>query len=94
MPNTHKVNIYRIIQEALQNVNKYSQAQVVYVVIKQDNGMITITVTDDGVGFNTAVAAEGIGLKNLKKRSEALNGKLEIESAVGNGAVVRVQFPV
>lgn len=94
MPNTHKVNVYRIIQEALQNVNKYSQAQVANVAIKLDNGSITITVTDDGSGFNTNVAAQGIGLKNLKKRSEALNGKLDIESAPGKGTIIHVQFPV
>ena len=92
MPNTHKVNVYRIIQEALQNVNKYSQAANVMVRVKKTNNTILIAIADDGVGFNTQVAAEGIGLKNLKKRSEALNGNLEIESAIGAGTSVRVHF--
>jgi len=92
MPNTHKVNVYRIIQEALQNVNKYSQAANVVVRVKKNNDTILIAVADDGVGFDTQVAAEGIGLKNLKKRSEALNGNLEIESALGAGTSIRVHF--
>ncbi|MXN90978.1 ATP-binding protein [Flavobacterium sp. Sd200] len=94
LPNTHKVNVYRIIQEVLQNVNKYSQAKNVVVIIKQDDGFIAMSISDDGVGFNTAIAAEGIGLKNLKKRSEALGGKLDIESAPGAGATISVRFPV
>ena len=92
MPNTHKVNVYRIIQEALQNVNKYSQAANVMVKVKKNINTILIAVADDGVGFDTQVAAEGIGLKNLKKRSEALNGNLEIESAIGAGTSIRVHF--
>ena len=92
MPNTHKVNVYRIIQEALQNVNKYSQATHVVVRVKKTNDTILIAIADDGVGFDIQVAAEGIGLKNLKKRSEALNGNLEIESAIGEGTSIRVQF--
>lgn len=94
LPNTYKVNIYRIIQEALQNVNKYSKADFADVIINQDGGFITISITDNGVGFNTAIAAEGIGLKNLKKRAEALNGRLDIDSSPGNGAQIHVQFPL
>lgn len=93
MPNTYKVNIYRIIQEALQNVNKYAGAKHANVVIKKDNGTITITVADDGDGFDTASTAGGIGLRNLKKRTEALNGKIEIESVIGNGTDIKVEFP-
>ena len=92
MPNTHKVNIYRIIQEALQNVNKYSEARHANVSIKKEEDNMVITVTDDGVGFDTNATAEGIGLKNLKKRSEALDGKIEIESRIGFGSTIKVEF--
>jgi len=92
MPNTHKVNVYRIIQEALQNVNKYSRAGYVTVRIKKNNDTILLAIADDGIGFDTRIAAEGIGLKNLRKRSELLNGNLEIESAIGKGTSIRVHF--
>jgi signal transduction histidine kinase/tetratricopeptide (TPR) repeat protein len=94
MPNTYKVNIYRIIQEALQNVNKYALAKQADVIIQQDNGIITLNISDDGVGFDTAAAVEGIGFKNIKKRSEALNGSMSIYSEVGSGSSLRVQFPL
>ena len=92
MPNTDKVNVYRIIQEALQNINKYSKALHAHVAIKLENKNITITITDDGIGFNTHLATEGIGLKNLKKRSEMLNGTLNIDSAPGEGTSIKVEF--
>ena len=94
MPNTVKVNIYRIIQEALQNINKYSQAHFARVAVKREDDAIKISVTDDGVGFDTAVAAAGIGHKNLKKRTESLNGTLQIDSEPGKGSAITVHFPL
>ncbi|MES2487548.1 MAG: tetratricopeptide repeat protein, partial [Bacteroidota bacterium] len=53
LPGTLKINVYRIIQEALQNINKYSQANQASVEVTYENNNLTIIVTDDGVGFNT-----------------------------------------
>lgn len=92
MPNVYKVNIYRIVQEALQNVNKYSHAKLARVQVKKINETINLIITDNGVGFDTQSAAGGIGLKNLKKRSESLNGNLIIESQQGQGTTIRVAF--
>jgi signal transduction histidine kinase len=94
IPNTSKINIYRIIQEALQNINKYAEAQHAIVNIMQEKQTIKVMVTDDGAGFDTAKAAEGIGLKNLKKRTEALNGTITIESEPGHGTAIMVHFSV
>jgi len=92
MPNTYKVNIYRIVQEALQNVNKYSKAKQARVQVKKAGDAVNVVITDNGVGFDTQSAAGGIGLKNLKKRSESLNGSLIIESQPGQGTTIRVAF--
>lgn len=92
MPNVYKVNIYRIVQEALQNVNKYSQAKQARVQVKKANEAVNVIITDNGIGFDTQSAAGGIGLKNLKKRSESLNGSLVIESQPGQGTTIRVAF--
>ncbi|WP_116786981.1 ATP-binding protein [Flavobacterium psychrotrophum] len=92
IPNTYKVNIYRIVQEALQNVNKYSKASHAHVNVYVEGRQLVVTVRDNGVGFDIKKAAGGIGLKNLRKRSEALNGLLEIDSEEGKGALVKVQF--
>jgi signal transduction histidine kinase len=95
MSNTLKVNIYRIVQESLQNINKYSQATHALVSIsKIDDNQLLITITDDGIGFDVKKAAGGIGLKNLKKRAEALNGLFEIQSEKGTGSCVKVQLSI
>ncbi|TRW25377.1 tetratricopeptide repeat protein [Flavobacterium zepuense] len=94
IPNTTKINIYRIIQESLQNINKYANARHATVGIIKDDKIVKITITDDGDGFDTAKTAGGIGLKNFKKRAEALSGELAIESAPGHGTTVMVQFPL
>lgn len=94
MSNVRKVNVYRIIQEALQNINKYSDAKNARVKITLRDNTIVIIITDDGVGFVPEKAKGGIGLKNLKKRADVLNGTLQINSEPGHGAVVEVLFPL
>ncbi len=92
MGNVAKVNVYRIIQEALQNVNKYSQAKHAHVSIKKEGGSVLVKVNDDGVGFDPDKAKGGIGIKNLKKRASLLNGELSIDSAPGKGSTIEVVF--
>jgi signal transduction histidine kinase/tetratricopeptide (TPR) repeat protein len=94
MSNICKVNLYRIIQEALQNINKYSHAKHVTVSIHKEENSITLKITDDGIGFDTTKTTTGIGLKNLKKRTETLNGTISINSQPGEGAFINVVFPV
>jgi signal transduction histidine kinase len=92
MSNIYKVNLYRIIQEGLQNINKYSQAKHATVHLSKENQNIIATIHDDGIGFDTAKAATGIGHKNLKKRTEALNGSIKVQSAINRGTTITVTF--
>ena len=94
MPNTVKVNIYRIIQEALQNINKYAEADQAYVDVHKDGRQIVINIHYNGVGFDTTKASGGIGIKNLKQRSASLNALLKIESSPENGTNINVQFSI
>ncbi len=94
MNNTYKVNIYRIVQEALQNINKYSEAKNAGVAIIQQDNNLNIAVTDDGVGFDPEKAKGGIGLRNLRKRADALKGVLSINSQKGKGSSIEVVFPL
>lgn len=94
MSNICKVNIYRIIQEALQNINKYSHAKEANVEVSLQKEKMLITITDNGVGFDTEIAKEGIGLKNLKKRTDSLKGELNISSEPGKGTVIEVLLPL
>lgn len=93
MPNIKKVNIYRIIQEGLQNVNKYSGAKEATVTIIEEGNNLRLIIKDNGIGFDPERAKGGIGIKNLKKRAAALNGSINIISAPGKGTEIVVIFP-
>lgn len=88
----NKMHIYRIIQEALQNCNKYSKAKRCLIIILKTDNKITIRIWDNGVGFNTEKARKGIGLRNMKERTNALNGELKITSEIGKGTTIEVVF--
>ncbi len=75
-----KMNLYRIIQEASHNSNKYAQATKVKISLVLDKNNICLSVTDNGKGFDTNANSEGIGLKNIKLRVESLKGKVVIKS--------------
>jgi signal transduction histidine kinase len=87
----NKIHIYRIIQEALHNVNKYSKAEKCFVFILKTGDKITFRVLDNGIGFNPDKIKPGIGLKNMKQRTKSLNGKFKISSD-DEGTTVEIIF--
>jgi signal transduction histidine kinase len=88
------MNIYRIIQESVNNALKYAEAASISVRIDKDDSQYSVAITDDGLGFNVNDEKDGNGLQNIKKRAKDLNGSVKIHSEVGKGTSVRVQFPV
>jgi signal transduction histidine kinase len=88
----NKIHIYRIIQEAIQNSNKYAKAERCYIILLKTANKITIRIWDNGIGFNIEKMKQGIGLKNIKERTKALNGELKITSSTGNGTTIEVTF--
>lgn len=88
----NKIQIYRIIQEAIQNVNKSSKAERCYIMLLKTADKITIRIWDNGIGFNPEKIKQGIGLKNIKERTKALNGELKITSSTGNGTTINIVF--
>jgi signal transduction histidine kinase len=88
----NKIHIYRIIQEALQNSNKYSKAERCYIVLLKTADKITIRIWDNGIGFNPEKVKYGIGLKNIKDRAKIVQGELKITSSQGNGTTVQIVF--
>jgi PAS domain S-box-containing protein len=87
------LNIYRIIQEQLNNIAKHAAAQKVDISIHADNGLIAIVVTDDGKGFDINKGRKGIGISNMMNRIESFNGKMAIESSPGNGCKISFRIP-
>ncbi len=92
--NNIKINLYRIIQECLQNVNKYANASKLHIEIKQNSFGIMVSVTDDGQGFDYTVKKRGIGIQNMISRAQELDGNLEIKSKKGKGTSVIAVFPI
>lgn len=89
-----KLNIYRIIQEQVNNIMKYAGASVVKIAITKQNGHITILTTDNGAGFTPSKKRKGIGLINMLNRVESFNGTMEIISAPGKGCSIEIKIPV
>lgn len=75
-----KINIYRILQELLQNVNKYAEAKNCFIGISKMNNNLIVEVKDDGIGFDLKNVSSGIGINNIKERVKTINADLQIES--------------
>lgn len=89
-----KMHLYRIFQESLQNIFKYSKAKCVYLNIKKiNNESFSIKIEDDGLGFDSAKVTKGIGLKNMKTRVKEFKGSFKLESQIGKGTVIEIVIP-
>jgi NarL family two-component system sensor histidine kinase LiaS len=89
-----KQAIYRIMQESLANIARHSSAENVEVELLYRANSVEFCVQDDGNGFDPLVQHDGMGLDSMRERAEALGGKFNIESEVGQGTKVRVTFPI
>ncbi|MDB5210969.1 MAG: hypothetical protein JWQ30_1796 [Sediminibacterium sp.] len=89
-----KLNIYRTIQEQLNNIAKHAQAKNITISIQADKGSINILVEDDGQGFDTNGKRKGIGISNILNRVESFNGQVTIESSPGNGCKISFDIPL
>lgn len=84
--------LYRIIQELVQNIVKHARAGYAVIQLMLHDGRLSITVEDDGQGFDTAAATRGAGLQNLKGRVETLQGYISIASRLGSGTTAHIEF--
>jgi len=89
-----KLNIYRIIQEQINNILKHAEATHVSIRLISGNGYLTASVTDDGKGFNLKAKRKGIGITNMINRVESFNGELTITSNPGHGCTLLLKMPV
>ncbi len=88
------INLYRIIQEALQNITKHAKATEVKINFSLNNNKLILTIQDNGVGFNVKKAKNGIGLKNIRSRVQKLNGKLTISSIISKGTTKIISIAI
>lgn len=82
------MNIYRVIQEAVNNAVKYSEAENINVIISEEKKDYRIQIIDDGKGFDSSEVGDGNGLINMKKRSRDINASFEINSELNKGTSI------
>lgn len=90
-----EINIYRIVQESLNNIIKHSAAKNATVNITRDESRVLILIQDNGKGFDAEKVktnAVGLGLVGLKERVDLLNGELKIDSKIDEGTTVQVRL--
>jgi signal transduction histidine kinase len=97
-PREDAIHIYRILQEALNNVARHSKAREAWVVLREKDDELSLEVRDNGVGFKMAAGVErapgdGIGLMGMRERAQHLNGSFALRSAPGEGTRVNIRVP-
>jgi len=95
LPPKVEEGLYRIAQEALNNALKHAHARHIAVVLCQNQPIVVLEVTDDGVGFEPSVAHQqgGLGLRGMEERAVQLGARLSIQSQPGAGTRVKVEVP-
>lgn len=94
IPGDQKINIYRILQELVNNIIKHSNCTQAMISIKSCGKDICLNVKDNGKGFLVSERREGIGLSNIINRVDSFNGETEIESEPGKGCETRIVIPL
>jgi signal transduction histidine kinase len=92
--NSVKINLYRIIQESLQNINKYANASSITIELRKQENDLLLVISDNGVGFNSNLKRKGIGIQNMLSRTKECEGIFNIKSKKGEGTVITVTVPI
>lgn len=87
-------HLYRIAQELFQNIIKHADANSVKIQLTNAGGRLHLYMWDDGNGFDVDAVADGMGMQNLKIRTQQLNGKIHIDSTIGKGTYTHISLPV
>ena len=92
--NPVRIALYRFLEEALANAHQYAQATQVAVTLRADRSTLSLTVKDDGVGFDPQAQGPGLGLAAARERLQAVRGHLEVDSVPGDGTRLVAWLPL
>ncbi len=89
-------NVYRIVQEAINNIIKHAKASKVLIDFNLNEGLLNVSIEDNGIGFRTENmdSIEGLGLQNILNRAKMMNGNSTISSQPNDGALIEIQIPL
>jgi signal transduction histidine kinase len=93
LPDEYKICVYRLVQEALNNAVRHSQARNATVRVTSNGDGIAVEVKDDGRGFDPA-RTRGLGILGMEERVKRLGGTLAVKSAPGQGTMVTAELPL
>jgi len=89
-----EIMIYRSVHELVNNALKYAEAENINVQIVQQPDRVSLTVQDDGKGFDPTTPVKGTGLNNIRTRAESVGGSMNIFSEPGKGTEINVEFKI
>jgi PAS domain S-box-containing protein len=92
-PEFVELNIYRIVQEALSNVARHSNAKSVTVALEFGERIVAVTIADDGNG-QARECVHGMGLADMRERTELLGGTFRLQTKPGHGTTIRIEIPI
>jgi signal transduction histidine kinase len=94
LPDRYRTCVYRAVQEGLTNCVRHARARCIKVsAIKHDN-QLDVSLTDDGIGFDTGRRSSGLGLRGIEERVKELLGTMTVGSAAGHGTTLTIQLPL
>lgn len=88
-----ELGLLRMIQECINNIIKHAEATEVAISLKEDNKNVQLSILDNGIGFDMKKVKEGFGIKNLQKRAQSFDGKVDIDSIISKGTNIRISLP-
>ena len=95
VPDPLKALIYRILQEAMNNVAKHSKANLVSIsLMRKRDDRIELVIEDNGIGFDMESIKTGLGLGSMRERAELSGGSFNNESVRGKGTITRASWPI
>lgn len=92
--NTLEINVYRIVQELINNIIKHAGARRIQIFLSQQHQHLLLSVSDDGKGFDVKHTTAGAGLLNIESRLQSLRGVMRVESQPGMGTTTVVEIPL
>lgn len=99
LPEEIEITVYRIVQEAIRNIERHARAESTFISLEFEEDNIRIQIEDDGTGFDNSngfiynETGQGLGLLGMKERTELLRGSLFVDSKPGKGTKITVRIP-
>lgn len=100
IPPSLKITLYRIIQEAFNNIAKHSKADMIRLSLRKNDSRMELIIEDNGVGFDpnlplsSDLPQKGLGLNSMRERTELSGGIFSIESILGKGTIIKASWPI